>query len=74
MRELPARGEEAAIVRAIVMMAQSLNIAVVAEGIETPDQLSVLRALGCDFGQGYLFAPPLPASEAHASLARAPVW
>lgn len=74
VREMPFRGEEAAIVRAIVTMAQSLNIAVVAEGIETPDQLSVLRALGCDFGQGYLFAPPLPASEAHALLARAPVW
>lgn len=57
-------------VRAIVRFAQELDLAVVAEGIETPEQLAVLRDLGCDFGQGYLLAPPHPA-EQHADLVQA---
>ena len=47
--------------------AQELDLAVVAEGIETPEQLAVLRDLGCDFGQGYLLAPPRLA-EGYADL------
>ena len=45
----------AALVRTIVLMAQSLGLGVVAEGIETPEQLESLGALGCDYGQGYFF-------------------
>ncbi|MGB4073880.1 putative bifunctional diguanylate cyclase/phosphodiesterase [Pseudomonas sp.] len=62
------------IVRTIIALAQVLGLKVVAEGIETPAQLELLRGLGCQFGQGYLFAKPLPASEAEALLARTPTW
>jgi EAL domain-containing protein (putative c-di-GMP-specific phosphodiesterase class I) len=53
-----------AIVSAIVAMARSLNIQVVAEGIETWQQLEILRNMGCSLAQGFLFAKPVPATEA----------
>jgi len=62
------------IVRTIIALAQVLELKVVAEGIETPNQLALLRKLGCHYGQGYWFATPLPAAEAQALLARAPTW
>lgn len=52
-----------ALVQAIIAMAHSLSLRVVAEGIETQDQLQRLRSLGCDIGQGYLFSRPLPADQ-----------
>ncbi len=42
------------------MMAHSIGIEVIAEGIETPAQADALRAIGCDFGQGFLFGRPSP--------------
>jgi diguanylate cyclase (GGDEF)-like protein/PAS domain S-box-containing protein len=51
--------ESAAIVRAIVALARSLNMGVVAEGIETRGQLELLKELGCRHGQGYLFSRPV---------------
>jgi diguanylate cyclase (GGDEF)-like protein/PAS domain S-box-containing protein len=57
-----------AIVRAVVGLAQGLGISVTAEGIERKDQLDALRELGCDRGQGFLFARPRPADEAGAAL------
>jgi EAL domain-containing protein (putative c-di-GMP-specific phosphodiesterase class I) len=57
-------GDNAEIVRTIVSLAQNLNLAVVAEGIETLGQLSTLRQLGCPYGQGYVFARPLDAPAA----------
>ncbi|WP_396222747.1 putative bifunctional diguanylate cyclase/phosphodiesterase [Gemmatimonas sp.] len=50
---------EAAFVRTIVSLAKSLEVEVVAEGIEEPAQLQYLRTVGCDIGQGYLFSRPL---------------
>ena len=57
----PKSGE---IVRTILMLAQNLNIETVAEGIETPEQLHLLIALGCSLGQGYLFSKPVTATDA----------
>jgi EAL domain-containing protein (putative c-di-GMP-specific phosphodiesterase class I) len=56
---LGADDDDSTIVEAIVRMAHSLRLAVVAEGVETEAQLSQLRRLGCDSAQGYLFARPL---------------
>ncbi|MBX2810018.1 MAG: EAL domain-containing protein [Cellvibrionaceae bacterium] len=52
-----------ALVKSIVTMADSLSIAVLAEGVETQKQEQVLLGLGCDFAQGYYYARPLPAAE-----------
>ncbi len=54
--------EDTTIVEAVVNLGHSFNMAVVSEGLETPLQLSRLRELGCDRGQGYLFGRPRPAS------------
>ena len=51
------------IVRAIINLAHSLGLDVIAEGIETKTQLEILRCLGCEYGQGYFFAYPLNCSE-----------
>ncbi len=55
--------DDASIVRAIVSLAHSLRLKVVAEGVETPAQLDFLKAVGCDEYQGYHFSRPLPARE-----------
>jgi len=55
--------ESDAIVEAIIGMARALSLDVVAEGVENGSQLSELERLGCDYGQGYLFARPLPPEE-----------
>jgi EAL domain-containing protein (putative c-di-GMP-specific phosphodiesterase class I) len=51
------------IIRAVIGMGQSLNQRVVAEGVETQEQLAFLQLLGCDEGQGYYFCHPVPAQE-----------
>ena len=56
----------------IINIAHAMGMHVIAEGIETQQQLAQLKALQCDFGQGYLFAHPLPAQEAIALVAAAP--
>jgi EAL domain-containing protein (putative c-di-GMP-specific phosphodiesterase class I) len=52
-----------AVTRAIVTLARSLRLHLVAEGVETEAQAEVLRSLGCDELQGYLFSRPVPAAE-----------
>ncbi|MBE7219622.1 MAG: EAL domain-containing protein, partial [Caulobacteraceae bacterium] len=61
--------DSAAIVDAVLGLAKSLGMAVVAEGIETEEAAVLLTARGCAFGQGYLFSPAVPASEAMALIA-----
>ncbi|WBS05614.1 EAL domain-containing protein [Pseudoduganella sp. SL102] len=68
--ELTVSPEGRVLFQAIVSMAKALDMAVVAEGVETAGQLAELIALGCDEGQGYLFAAPLPARQAAGLLAR----
>ncbi|MDY7090468.1 MAG: bifunctional diguanylate cyclase/phosphodiesterase [Actinomycetota bacterium] len=65
---LPDTATDRGIVRAVLAIAESLNLTVVAEGIETPEQQADLVALGCRLGQGYLFSRPVPANEATALL------
>ncbi len=50
------------ITRTIITLAHSLELDAIAEGVETPAQLDILRALGCEYAQGYLFSPPLEGS------------
>jgi EAL domain-containing protein (putative c-di-GMP-specific phosphodiesterase class I) len=54
------------LVRTIAMMARNLGLDVIAEGIETPDQRNRVEALGCGYGQGYLFSRPVPGDVAAA--------
>ena len=61
--ELTHRSDCAAIVNAVAGLARSLNIATTAEGVETREQLVLLRAAGCTFAQGFLFGHPCPNSE-----------
>lgn len=56
------------IVKAVIDMASALNMGVVAEGIETQHQLDVLKGLGCEYGQGYLFGRPLNATDTERML------
>ncbi|MEM1108928.1 MAG: EAL domain-containing protein [Planctomycetota bacterium] len=64
IQSLDQHVEFAAVIQAIVTLAHTLELSVVAEGIETREQLAVLQALECDELQGYLFAKPLPIHEA----------
>ncbi|HEY5662453.1 MAG TPA: EAL domain-containing protein [Ilumatobacter sp.] len=61
--------EDSTIVEAVIRLGQALGLTVVAEGIESPLQLSRLRELGCDRGQGYLFGRPRPAALVEAERA-----
>jgi EAL domain-containing protein (putative c-di-GMP-specific phosphodiesterase class I)/FixJ family two-component response regulator len=60
IREVTSNPQDAAITRTIIELAHSLNLRVVAEGVETQAQLAFLKAAGCDQIQGYLFSRPLP--------------
>ena len=59
----------AALVRTIVALSESLQLRTVAEGIEQPDQVEHLRSLGCERGQGYFWARPMPAETLGQLLA-----
>jgi len=67
--KLPDDKNALAVVTAIVGIAHSLNLKVVAEGIELQEQLECLAKLGCQYGQGYLFSRPVPANKAGEMLA-----
>ena len=66
--------ENLKIVRAIVTLAHSLNMNVTAEGVETVEQLALLRAMQCHCGQGYFFSAPLVSAAVEGLLASEPHW
>lgn len=67
-RGLEPDSSTTAIVQAVIMLAHALDMSVTAEGIETPQQLELLTALGCNLGQGYYFSRPCPAAELEVLL------
>ncbi|WP_008311149.1 putative bifunctional diguanylate cyclase/phosphodiesterase [Leptolyngbya sp. PCC 6406] len=68
VQDISKNTRDASVVTAILGIAKALRLEVVAEGIETPSQLEQLQSMGCDFGQGYLFARPMSAPTAEAFL------
>ena len=70
--ELATRDDSMAIVRAVTELGKSLGISTTAEGVETDEQLALLRSEGCTEVQGFLFNPPGPASEIERLLERNP--
>ncbi len=60
VREITTNADQTEITKAIIALARSLRLKVIAEGVETEEQLLFLRALGCDAVQGFLFSPPVP--------------
>jgi len=72
VRDIAVDEGDRAIAESMIVMAHRLGLKVIAEGIETQAQWELLRNAGCDFGQGFLYAPPAPAEEFEKLLARAP--
>ncbi len=72
IQDMTNRIEDAAIVKAIIVMAHTLRLQVVAEGVETEEQLSMLKDMDCDEVQGFLLARPLPEVEAIRFLSSHP--
>jgi diguanylate cyclase (GGDEF)-like protein len=68
--EVATRADSMAIVRAVTGLGRSLGISTTAEGVETNEQLALLRSEGCTEVQGYLFSPPRPAEEVEKMLAK----
>ena len=72
VRDIMTDASDAAVVTAIINLAHSLHLTVIAEGVETEAQRSFLRERGCDHYQGYYFSKPRPAPEVAALLKEAP--
>ncbi|MBZ0208594.1 MAG: EAL domain-containing protein [Hyphomicrobium sp.] len=70
VRDMETNPDNMAIVRTIAHLGQSLGIKVTVEGVETRSQLTLLRAMGCDTMQGYLFARPMDGSQVRAFIHR----
>ncbi|ADQ05740.1 diguanylate cyclase/phosphodiesterase with PAS/PAC sensor(s) [Caldicellulosiruptor owensensis OL] len=66
--EIESSKESRAIVEGIVLLAHKIDLKVVAEGVETKKELEILKEIGCDFAQGYLFSKPLPKTEVEKLL------
>ena len=73
VRDLSAFGEGRVIPKVIIDLAHALSVKVVAEGVETAEQLHALAELGCDEAQGYFLGRPMPCDEFEAFLQNSPV-
>ncbi|MEO8325966.1 MAG: bifunctional diguanylate cyclase/phosphodiesterase, partial [Nitrospirota bacterium] len=74
VRRLGGEDDALAIVKTIVVLAHQLGRKVIAEGVETCEHLNILRSLGCEYAQGYLFAKPLPEEAVQNLLAMSRRW
>lgn len=74
IKNIGQNSRETEIVLAIISLAHNLGMDVVAEGVETPEQLDQLRQFGCEYGQGYLFSKPMSATVTEALLHSNPQW
>ncbi len=74
VRDIGPDAEDSAVVAAVASLARSIGLQVIAEGVETADQLERLRALGCQAAQGFLFSKPLAPAAFEALLASNPRW
>jgi diguanylate cyclase (GGDEF)-like protein len=74
VQRLGADDDAFAIVKTIIVLAHQLGRQVIAEGVETAEHLTILRLLGCEYGQGYWFAKPLPCADVSSFLASGHSW
>lgn len=74
VNNMESSDNSARIVGSIAQLAHSLNMSIVAEGIEKSEQIVALKGLGCHFGQGYLMSKPLPADDVAALIETNPSW
>ncbi len=74
VKQLHCNQHHSEVVRAIVTLAHTLNMDVIAEGIETIEQLDHLKSLKCEYGQGYFFAKPLNKKEAESLISQQVKW
>ncbi len=72
--EIREAGQKPQVVQAIVSLAHNLDMDVVAEGVTSQAQLEAARSLGCEYGQGFYFSPPIPAIQADEMIASQPKW
>ena len=63
MRDITTNADDAAIVKAVIGLGHAMRLKVIAEGVETKEQLEFLRLNDCDEKQGYLFSRPVPAED-----------
>jgi EAL domain-containing protein (putative c-di-GMP-specific phosphodiesterase class I) len=68
------QSDDLGIVEAIITLAHKLNMDVIAEGVETVEQMNYLKTLNCEMSQGYLFAKPLDQKAAESLLKQPPQW
>jgi diguanylate cyclase (GGDEF)-like protein len=72
--QLQSGSRNVSMVTTIRELARQIGVEVVAEGIESAEQLALVRSIGCDYAQGFFISEPLPAPQVDALLATAPVW
>ncbi|WP_051534343.1 bifunctional diguanylate cyclase/phosphodiesterase [Deefgea rivuli] len=65
---IPSNQDDVVIAETIIILARKIGMSVIAEGIETQEQMQALQAMGCDVGQGYFYSRPIPALEMQALL------
>ncbi|WP_299409730.1 EAL domain-containing protein [Acaryochloris sp. IP29b_bin.148] len=68
IKRLTADARELEVINAVLALGRGLNLSVIAEGVDTPEQLDLLKSLKCEMVQGFLISPPLPTLEATAKL------